>query len=272
MYKNKKITVYFPARNEAGHLAQVVDGTPDFVDEIIVVSNRSFDNTLEELNKYPRIRVLVDDRTIDGIGYGFAHLTALNAATGDILVAADADLTYPVHELDKILDNFMDNHYDFVTCTRYPVDSKTTIPFKLKFGVNFLNKEVEYLYGIKLQDTLSGMWVLTKDTVDKLNLVMGDWNLSPEIKIKAAMNPHVRYGEYHISQKQRAGETKQNYFKTGFDHALWILLNRFGLGNPKKMDIINYAAMNRWSEEMIEDINKRYNKPKTAKASSKSKK
>ena len=71
------------------------------------------------------------------------------------------------------------------------------------------------------------MWVFKKDIRDDLKLTMGEWNLSPQIKINAATNPDIAFAEYSIAQHQRLGETHQNYFKTGFSHAVWILKNRF---------------------------------------------
>ena len=48
MYRNKTITVCFPCRNEGYHLKTVLSKVPEFVDEVIVISNRSTDNTFEE--------------------------------------------------------------------------------------------------------------------------------------------------------------------------------------------------------------------------------
>jgi len=253
MFRNKKIAVCLPARNESGHLEKIAKTMPKCVDEIVVVSNRSFDTTISELQdiNIKRLKLVVDDRTIDGIGYGFAHMAAMENTDADILISADADMTYPVEDIEEIVTYFVDNNYDFITCTRYPVDKQTKIPFKLQLGVNVLNWETRLLYGFAAQDILSGMWVLTKDASQKLDLRMGGWNLSPEIKIKAFQHPLIRYGEYHIRQKTRAGETKQNYFKTGFDHLLWILLNRFGLGYPKNMDIVYSPIQNRWSKQSL---------------------
>jgi len=67
---------------------------PKFVDEVIVISNNSTDDTVEEANKLG-VRVLEDNRAIKGIGYGFAHITGINAASSDIIVGADGDGTYP---------------------------------------------------------------------------------------------------------------------------------------------------------------------------------
>jgi hypothetical protein len=90
-----------------------------------------------------------------------------------------------------------------------------------------LNWEIRFLYGIKIKDALSGMWIFRKSIKKELGLTMGDWNLSPQIKINAATNPAIKFAEHHVCQKNRQGKTKQDYFKTGFSHALWIFKNRF---------------------------------------------
>ena len=83
------------------------------------------------------------------------------------------------------------------------------------------------LYGFKINDILSGMWVFRSEIRDELGLTMGDWNLSPQIKINARRNTLIRFKEYPITQHDRMGETKQKYFKTGYAHASWIFKNRF---------------------------------------------
>lgn len=240
MYKNKTITVCLPCRNEADHLDQVIAKIPKYVDEIIVISNNSKDNTVEVAKKLG-VKAYEDNRTIDGIGYGFAHMTGIKNATSDIIVGADGDATYPVEDLDKIIDFLVQKDLDFISCNRYPLQDGTKIPFKLKFGVWMLNTEVRLLYGVKIKDILSGMWVFKKEARDSLNLTMGEWNLSPQIKINAATSPNIKFSEYSIAQHQRLGESHQNYFKTGFSHAKWIFKNRF---SPQKSTVKELASDN----------------------------
>ncbi len=226
MYRNKTITVCFPCRNEGNHLKTILSKVPEFIDEVIVISNNSTDNTVDEANQLG-VRVLEDNRTIKGIGYGFAHITGIHAASSDIIVGADGDGTYPVEQLAEIIDNFIDNELNFMSCNRYPLHTDTDIPFKLQLGVWILNVEVKILYGKNIQDILSGMWVIDSGIRSELNLKMGDWNLSPEIKLSAATKPKIKFAEYPIVQHQRHGESHQNYWKTGLSHMWWIFKNRF---------------------------------------------
>lgn len=228
MIKKKKISVVIPCRNEGGHIAKVVKRIPKYIDEIIVVSNKSTDNTVEAARKIGgRVKAYEDNRTLKGIGYGYAHITGIKKSTGDIIMAMDGDATYPVEDTKEIVTHLLDNNLDFISCNRYPLKDDTKIPLKLKVGVGLLNLETRLLYGIKIKDVLSGMWIFKKEIKDELALDMGDWNLSPQIKINAARNPKIRFSEYNIIQHSREGETKQDYFATGFSHAVWILKNRF---------------------------------------------
>lgn len=228
MIQGRKISLCLPCRNEGGHLKGVIARVPNCVDEIIVISNRSTDNTLQiAQNMGGRVIGIADDRTIGGIGYGFAHMTGIATATGDIIIGADGDATYPIHDIEKIVDYLLSNDLDFISCNRYPLVGDTKIPFKLRLGVGMLNWEIRILYGLKIKDALSGMWVFRREIRDQLALTMGEWNLSPQIKISAATNPKIAFGEYSIAQEQRLGKTKQDYFKTGFNHARWIFINSF---------------------------------------------
>ncbi len=221
-----KVSLVLPCRNEANHLAEVVKRIPKSVDEIIIVSNNSKDNTVEVAKKLKAIAI-EDNRVIGGIGYGFAHMTGIAKASGDIIVGADGDATYPIEELEKVIDHLIDDRLDFISCNRYPLQEGTKIPFKLRLGVGTLNWEVRLLYGIKINDILSGMWVFKKSAIKHLSLNMGEWNLSPQIKINAAQHPRIKFAEHSIAQHQRLGETKQSHWKTGFSHMRWIFLNRF---------------------------------------------
>lgn len=235
MYRDRRISVYFPCRNEAAHLDKVLATVPSFVDEIIIVSNKSTDNTVERARQLG-VQAVEDNRTSGGIGYGYAHMTGISQSTGDIIVTADADCTYPVHELASILDHFIDDNLNFMSCNRYPLTDETDIPFKLRLGVSILNVEVAALYGHRIKDILSGMWVMDVEAKEQLELTMGDWNMSPEIKLNALLHPQIKCAEHHIRQHIRHGESHQSHWKTGFSHMLWIAKYRlktwFGSGVP----------------------------------------
>ena len=228
MLSGSTVSLVMPCRNEAKHLAQMVADIPDFYDEIICVSNKSDDDTVEvgrEIERSnPRFQMLVDDRVASGIGYGFAHMTGINKAKSSIIVCADSDGTYPIEDLPRIMGVMKERGLSFASCSRYPDKS---IPLKLQLGVKILNVEMFLLYAKVIHDSLSGMWVFERSVVPSLHLTEGDWNLSPQIKLKAHKYLGSRFGEVRIRQGIRFGETKQRYLKTGLGHLNWIFKNRF---------------------------------------------
>src|SRR5688572_23265612 len=171
MYKNKKISLYLPCRNETKKLENVLARISKFIDEVIIVRNKSTDNTYSKAIELG-VKAYRDDRTIDGIGYGFAHMTGIAKATGDIIISADGDAEHPIEDLGKIIEFMLDKNLDFMTCSRYPLKEGSVMSFKQKLGVAILNLEVRLLYGIKMNDVLSGMWLFKKEVKDKLNLTM----------------------------------------------------------------------------------------------------
>jgi glycosyltransferase involved in cell wall biosynthesis len=219
MYKNKTITLCMPCRNEAANLRKIIALVPDIVDEIIIISNKSTDDSVRVARDLGA-KVIIEDRTVKGIGYGFAHIRGIEAASGDIIIGADADGSYPLEDIPQIIDTLLDKNLDFISCNRYPLQSGTTIPFKLRLGVGLLNLQIRLLYGTKINDILSGMWVFDARVKDQLHLTMGDWNLSPQIKLNAIASPTVAFEEFAISQHHRLGSTHQSYFKTGRSHAI----------------------------------------------------
>jgi glycosyltransferase involved in cell wall biosynthesis len=221
------IGICLPCRNEGAHLAEVVAMVPSIVDEIIVVSNCSTDDTVEVARSLG-VTVLEDDRTIGGIGYGFAHMTAIGACQSDLIVGADSDGTYPFEDIEVVIAHLLDQDLDLVSCSRYPLEEGTKIPVGLRIGVSMLNLEVRLLYSRRIADILSGMWAMRNEVSPQLDLTNGDWNLSPEINLKALLNPNIRFGEFSIRQRERQGSSHQRYFHTGLGHAWWILRYRFG--------------------------------------------
>lgn len=227
MVNGKSITVIIPCRNEEKIIAQTIKNVPDYVDEIIVVDNGSTDNT-RKVAKKAGAKVLTDERTKNGIGYGCAIMKGLYYSGGDIVFTMDGDNTYPSYQIRGLVDYMDFNKLDFVSCSRLPLKNSKAISKTRQLGIRVLNFAIFLLYGVKVRDILTGMWALRSEIVPKLDLKMCDWNLSPEIKIAAFANKEIRFGEHHIDHFERLGEpSKQSIWKTGFGHLFYIIHRRF---------------------------------------------
>ena len=112
------IKVIIPAFNEQDSIAHVIKDIPAIVDEVIVISNNSTDNT--EINaKNAGATVLKEPRK----GYGFACLKGMNYIAQqeikpDIIVFLDGDYSDYPEQLTEIISPIINDDIDFVIGAR----------------------------------------------------------------------------------------------------------------------------------------------------------
>lgn len=226
MLFKKKISLLIPCKNEEAALYSLLKKVPSYVDEIVVVDNNSSDNTPIVAGKHGT-HVYKEKRSVNGIGYGFAHQTGMKRTTGDYIIAMDGDDTYPVEKIEEIVTYMEENDFDFISCSRLPLTEAGTITTFRQMGIRILNFIAAVLYGYCFNDLLTGMWVMRKDAMHKLQVTSGDWNFSPEVKLAALTHPQIRFSEYHIPYKLRInGTSKLCTWKTGVEHVVYLIEKR----------------------------------------------
>lgn len=242
MIRTKTISLVIPCRNEEHALEKLLKRVPKYVDEVIVVDNGSTDNTSRVAKKLGA-KVIHELRTdSSGIGYGYAHQNAIHSAKGDYIVALDGDNTYPVNKILPALNFLEKNELLFLSCSRFPLKRNKAISWLRIMGVLILNAETSFLYGVKIQDILSGMWISNAKYLKDLPLKSGGWNFSPEIKITALYKNRSTFGEFHIPHSYRYdGKSKQKIWKTGFDHLTYILGRRLFFDNFIAASLVGFA-------------------------------
>lgn len=227
MAGNKSVSLVLPCKNEEHALPVLLKSIPKAVDEIIVVDNRSIDNTVKVARSLGAI-TLSERRSKNGIGYGYALAKGIRSAKGDIIICMDADGSYPVKEIPKIVSYLLSRKIDFISCNRIPFKEPREMSELRFFGVLILNLIILFLFWRKIKDSLTGMWVFKKETVKDLTLFEGGWNFSLEIKLNAIRNPKIKFSEYNIPYHDRVFDSsKQNLFKTGLEHVLFLVKTKF---------------------------------------------
>jgi SAM-dependent methyltransferase len=159
------VTIVVPARNEMGNIENAILRTPDFGthQEFIFIEGNSKDNTWEEM---VRVKEAYPDKDIrlmkqTGKGKGNAVREAFEAATGDILMILDADLTTPPEDMPKFYHALASNRGEFINGCRlvYPME-KEAMRFLNYLANKFFGWFFSYLLGQRLKDTLCGTKVL----------------------------------------------------------------------------------------------------------------
>jgi len=161
------VSVVVPARNEAGNIEAAVLRTPQMGagTELIFVEGNSTDHTWAEIQ---RVKAAYPDHNIKimqqpGKGKGDAVRTGYAAATGDVLMILDADLTMPPEELPKFYEVLASGRAEFANGCRlvYPMDEEAMQFLNLcankTFGIIFT-----WLLGQSVKDTLCGTKVLSR--------------------------------------------------------------------------------------------------------------
>ncbi|MFQ5480669.1 MAG: dolichyl-phosphate beta-glucosyltransferase [Thermodesulfobacteriota bacterium] len=105
-----EISIVIPAFNEESVIGETITEVSEYLEnrgldyELIVVSDGSTDRTLEIAQRFcegnNRVKVLKNDRRM---GKGFAVKKGVLAATGAVIAFTDADLSYPIEEVEKPL-------------------------------------------------------------------------------------------------------------------------------------------------------------------------
>jgi glycosyltransferase involved in cell wall biosynthesis len=202
-----KIKVIIPAYNEADSIALVIKDIPDIVNEIIVVSNNSTDDT--EINaKKSGATVLTENKK----GYGYACLKGLNYISSqsqkpDIIVFLDGDYSDYPEELTKIIAPILNDNIDFVIGSRVKhlrEQGSMTIP--QIFGNWLATALMSLFFGAKFTD-LGPFRAIKYDKL--LNLRMEDktygWTVEMQLKV---LKQKLSYIEVPVKYRNRIGVSK----------------------------------------------------------------
>jgi len=174
------VSVVIPCKNEKGNVEEAVRRIPGLAGrtEIIFCDDQSTDGTAEEVLRvqaaYPEKNIRLECGP--GVCKSRNVWTGFNAATGDILMILDADLTTIPEELPYFIDVIASGQAEFVNGSRlvYPVP-KGAMNGANMLGNKFFSVAFTYLLGQRVKDTLCGTKVLWKNDWERIKPFLGTW-------------------------------------------------------------------------------------------------
>ena len=107
------VTVIIPALNEEKTIRQVIElvGNSPVVDEILVIDDKSDDDTIKKARKSPKVKIYTSPK----LGKGSSMRDGMLLAKNEVLVYIDADiLTYPPDIAELLSDPIIKGEADFV--------------------------------------------------------------------------------------------------------------------------------------------------------------
>lgn len=174
LQKSPSVSVVVAARNEAGHIEEIIQRTPLMGpdDELIFIEGGSSDDTWGTISrlaeKYRGQRTILTAQQ-DGRGKGDAVRKGFAMASKDILMILDADMTVPPEDLPRFYNAIRTDKGEFINGSRliYPME-KEAMRFCNILGNKFFATAFSFILGQQFRDTLCGTKVMTRKNYEKL--------------------------------------------------------------------------------------------------------
>lgn len=175
-------SLVIPARNEARNLAHVLRQLTPCIDEVILVDGHSSDSTkLMAKSCWPEIRIINEPAP----GKGEALRAGFRAATGDIVVAMDADGSMSPEEIPLYLSLF-EHGFDFVKGSRFTGGGHSLdITTLRRFGNRALVHVANTLFNAGFTDLCYGFFAFRRIFLSELDLKSTGFEIETEIAIRA---------------------------------------------------------------------------------------
>lgn len=172
MINGKKVVVIMPAYNAEKTLKQTYDEIyHDFVDEIILVDDGSYDNT-KLISKELNITTIVHN---ENKGYGGNQKSCYKAALkagADIVIMLHPDYQYTPKLIPPMVSMIAFGEYDAVLASRMLGNSalRGGMPFYKFLANKFLTAFENFFLGEKLSEYHTGFRGFSKEVLEKLPL------------------------------------------------------------------------------------------------------
>ncbi|MCE9591588.1 MAG: glycosyltransferase [Planctomycetes bacterium] len=173
MKTQPSVSVIVAARNESGNIENIFRRLPELGSstELIFVEGHSKDDTWDEIQRaiarHPERKCKAMRQT--GKGKGDAVRMGFAAATGDVLMILDADLTMPPEDLPRFLGALASGQGEFINGVRliYPM-AEEAMRFLNFLGNKFFSLTFTWLLGQPIKDTLCGTKVLWRREYEQI--------------------------------------------------------------------------------------------------------
>ncbi len=218
-----KLSVLIPVYNEGSSVRELIERVQAVpVDkEIIIVDDGSVDTTAEVLDSMQDGSLHIIHHA-QNRGKGAAIRTALEAATGDVVIIQDADLEYDPNDYVKLLEAYAQGDADVV----YGVRDLSRQRFYMRWGNRLMTWVTNLLFGTRLTDMETCYKLVDRRIMQSLDLQSDGFEIEAEITAKL-LRRGLRIREVPIRYEPRY-EAKKLSPLDGIP-TLWTLVKyRFG--------------------------------------------
>jgi dolichol-phosphate mannosyltransferase len=255
-----RISIIIPVFNEEGGIQAVLGELEAYMNgykdcgwwEVICVNDGSSDDTgavlhaLKEQKKWLR----VIDFPVN-FGRGKAIRSGFEAASGDVLVCLDADLSYAPYHIARMTDALLKNNADIVLASAYGKGgSVENVPFKRLILSRIGNKVLSYMYGNHVSVLTCIVRAFKKEFIKSLDMHSDDKDIHLEILYKAKiLNAKIvevpadlKWRKEKLNKPALKRRSTLKLKKTGKSHLFFGLINNPGFIFFVPANILMFAS------------------------------
>lgn len=226
-----RLSVVIPTMNEEASIGRVLDEVRRALagedHEVLIVDTDSRDRT-REIAASKGARIVDEPRR----GYGRAYRTGFAAATGEIVAALDADLTYPADRIREFAKLVASGQADFVSGDRLAGLGEGAMTGMHRVGNAILNATFRALFRFPIRDSQSGMWVFRRQILDGLRIHSEGMSFSEELKLEV-IRRGFKFREIPIAYRARVGVKKIRSVRDAMRNEAWLIRKRVGWTRPE---------------------------------------
>ncbi len=191
-----KVSVIIPAYNEEKRIKKTLETVSEYMEktfpdyEVLVVDDGSKDKTcqvvLPFLNDKIRLLSYGENR-----GKGAAVKYGILNSSGDFVAFTDADLPYPIENIQKALDLLKKENCDFVLGARVLKGGEKKYPLTRRIMSKVFSYMVRFIIGLNVPDTQCGFKVFSRECASDIfsKTTINGWGFDVEAIFIA-----VKYG------------------------------------------------------------------------------
>ena len=221
------VTVVFPCLNEELAVGSCVELALETMraaginGSVLVVDNGSTDNSANvALNAGAQVILQREP------GYGAALRSGIAAAETEFVIMADADGTYELDAIPRLLKPLLDNDADMVLGQRLSDATTATMPWLHRYvgtpAITYLVKKATKNQ-MTITDSQSGFRAFRRKQILELNLSSTGMEFASEMLIRSSW-ANLRIKEVDTKYAERIGESKLSTFSDGLRHLRQIML------------------------------------------------
>jgi glycosyltransferase involved in cell wall biosynthesis len=160
------LSIILPMYNEEKTIGSVLDSLPSNESiEIIVVNDRSTDNSLAEIERVQHYKPIHVINHPMNKGYGAAILSGVNKARGEIIVTMDSDGQHSPDDILTLIRPIIEKKADYTIGSRYLGSYFYQLPVSTRLGEVVLEKFIQILFHRKIKNNQNGFRAFNRKVI-----------------------------------------------------------------------------------------------------------